>query len=130
MPTCPRPPAPVTTAVHPAGSLSRLETFAWYGVGERDGLHRVEVAERDQVPDVVDDHVLGQRARGAQPEPLDAQRRRTRAVVLPTPRARGAQPAPPRAVDGDRIAHREAGDAVPKRVDDPSALCESLSGGP
>src|SRR4051812_41058472 len=46
MPTCPRPPAPITTAVLPAGSASRLETIAWYGVSPASVSETVATGSR------------------------------------------------------------------------------------
>ncbi|OCW84205.1 hypothetical protein A8M60_11710 [Nocardia farcinica] len=51
-------------------------------VGERYCCDRVEVAERNEVPGVVDDHVVGHRAFVAEPGWCDPEFGRTTAVVL------------------------------------------------
>src|SRR5690606_11892776 len=72
-------------------------------VGERDVLHGVEVAEREQEAWVAHDHVVGHRAGRTEAGRGDPELGGTAAVVLLAARALGAPSATLRSVDGDRV---------------------------
>src|SRR4051794_2100741 len=126
MPTCPRPPAPITTAVLPAGSASRLDTIAWYGVSPASVSETLSTGSRSPSGTRcrTSSTIMYSASAPGAPSPggRDAQLRGPRAVVLSALGARKAQPAAPRPVDGRRLAHLDAGDALTQRVHDARAL--------
>src|SRR5690606_18062072 len=91
-------------------------------VGERDVLHGVEVAEREQEAWVAHDHVVGHRAGRTEAGWGDPELGGTAAVVLLAARALGAPSATLRSVDGDRVAHVDPRDTGTERVDNAGAF--------
>ncbi len=98
------------------------------GVRQRHRLDRIEVAERNEVARVIDDHVLGHRAGAAETGRGDAHLGGMGAVVLRTLRARVAATAAPRAVDGVRGTDLHALDTFAELVDDAGALVSEGQG--
>jgi hypothetical protein len=92
------------------------------GVGQGDVLHRIEVAERHQMPGIVGDQVLGHRARSTETWRTDAECGGVLAVILFAERTVIAVAASPRPIDGNRIADLDADDPLTQLVDDACAL--------
>lgn len=86
-------------------------------VGQRGGGDRVQAIERYEVARVVDEQVLGDGARPAEPRWPDAQGVRPQAVILLALRALGAGAATPGPVHRDRVALAYTADARTQRGD-------------
>ena len=99
-------------------------------VGQGHVLDRVEIPQRHEVAFVVDEHELSHRARCAETGWDDVALGCHVAVVLVALGARRADSAPPRPVDGDRLAHRHGGHPGSDLGDDAGAFVTEGEGQP
>src|SRR4029450_3684853 len=82
----------------------------------------VEAVDGNEVPRVVDNHVLGHRPWCAEPWGRDSHRGGVEAIVLLAPRARGAASAAPRSVDRNEISDLDTRRTLAELGDDARTL--------
>ena len=86
-------------------------------IGQRRGVRRIEITDRNEQPRRRDDEVVSEAAVEAEPAPSPGEPGSAKTEVLGPSRALPTAPAAPRPVDQNGVVDLEPGDAVAERSD-------------